>query len=164
MLTISPERVMDIHSLNEEFLKLVANTECGKSFGIDDDTFNEIKSLSPEVLKRIAATNLLLFTVKDHASETSAGVLCQGLPLLMERLQIIARDFAREDTGLAVSYLGVSKEKCTKLLKMGMTQIRETSQSGTLRIIPIGTTAFRMLGKLASPAERTQYVALAAND
>jgi len=164
MLTISPERVMDIHTLNEEFLTLVAGAESGVHFGIDDNTFEEIKSLSPDGLREIASTDILLFCFKDSVSDPLPGVCCQGLPRLVERLQIVARDFAREDTGLAVSYLGVSKEKCTKLLKMGMTDIRESSRSGVLRIIPLGTTAFRMLGKLASPAERTQYVALAAND
>ena len=50
------------------------------------------------------------------------------------------------------------------LVRMGFTQIRESSSSGIIRIIPMGTTAFRMLGQLATPAERTQYATLAAND
>lgn len=164
MLTISPERVMDIHSLNQEFLELVATAESGEAFGIDDDTFRDIKSLSSEMIARIAATDLLLFTINADDDPTSVGSNAQGVPYLVERVHIVARDFAREDTGLAVSYLGLSKANCTKLLKMGTVQIREKSRSGTLRIIPLGTTAFRMLGQLASPAERTQYVALAAND
>ena len=164
MLTISPERVMDIHSLNEEFLQLVANAESGETFGIDDETFQEIKALSGDMIARIAATDLLLFTINADEDPAMQWEHAQGVPYLVERVHIVARDFAREDTGLAVSYLGVSKANCTNLLKMGTVQIRETSRSGTIRIIPLGTSAFRMLGKLASPAERTQYVALAAND
>lgn len=164
MLTISPERVMDIHSLNEEFLQLVASAESGDGFGIDDETFREIKALSGDMIARIAATDLLLFSINSDEDPTVQWSNAQGVPYLVERVHIVARDFAREDMGLAASYLGMSKGNCTKLLKMGTVQIREQSRSGTIRIIPLGTTAFRMLGKLATPAERTQYVALAAND
>lgn len=164
MLTISPERVTDIHALNEEFLSLVVKGESGEAFGLNPEIFQELKSMSLEMLKRIATTDLLLFTIIDGADGDRVEVNPQDLPHLLERVQIVARDFARVDTGLAVSYLGISKEKCGELLKMGMMQIVETSKSGRLRIIPLGTSAFRMLGKLASSNERTQYVALAAND
>ena len=164
MLTIAPERVDDIHSLNEDFLRLVSSADGGEGFGIDYDTFREIKELSPDMLAKIAATDVLLFRIKD-ANNTSVDCGSpQGLPDLMERVHVVARDFAREDVGLAVSYLGLNKEQCTQLLRLNSSAIRERSKSGILHIIPLGTTGFRMLGKLACPAERTQYVALAAND
>lgn len=166
MLTISPERITDIRSLNLEFLNLVAAADSGEVFGIANGTFQEIKTLSSAMIERIAATDILLFSLanKDSAESICDAPRPQGLPLLVERLHITARDFAREDPGLAVSYLGVNKESCTNLLRMGLTEIREASRSGSVRFIPLGTTAFRMLGALSSPSERTQYAALAAND
>jgi len=164
MLTISPERVMDIHLLNQEFLQLAASAQSGGAFGLDDETFEELKSLSDEMIVRVAAVDRLLFTVGDRADSVATDPVPQGVPLLVERMRIIVRDFAREDPGLAVSYLNASRDNCSSLLKMGFSQIRETSQAETIKIIPLGTTAFRMLAKLATPSERTQYVALAAND
>lgn len=164
MLTISPERVSDIHALNEEFLRIVASAQSGECFGIADATFREIQALDVAAIKRIAATDLLLFSIRDYVSGSVEFDSPQGLPGLVDRLHIVARDFARDDEGLAVSYLNISKEKCNSLMRMGVTQISERAKQHSVQFIPLGTTAFRMLGQLASPSERTQYVALAAND
>ena len=66
MLTISPERVNDIHALNEEFLEMVACAQSGECFGIEDETFRDIKALDVAAIKRIAATDLLLFSIRDY--------------------------------------------------------------------------------------------------
>lgn len=161
MLTISSQQVSDIHALNAEFLQLVLLSNNGSYFGIDDATFALIKEMPQDKIARMAATDLLLFSIADG---TTTGEPVADVAALVERVKIVARDFAREDAGLAVSYLNMSKERCAALLGMGFTQIRESSSSGVLRIIPMGTTAFRMLGQLATPAERTQYATLAAND
>ncbi len=161
MLTISSQQVTDIHALNAEFLQLVLMANTGSSFGIDDATFALLKEMPQAKIARIASTDLLLFSIGESpdGAEPVADVAA-----LVERVTIVARDFAREDAGLAVSYLNMSKERCSALLRMGFTQIRESSASGIIRIIPMGTTAFHMLGQLATPAERTQYATLAAND
>lgn len=162
MLTISPYRVADIHALNLEFLQLVVSSDHANAFGILDEVAEELRAMSDEALQRVAQTDVLLFSVEDGSGETLAAH--KGLPELVERVHMVARDFSREDAGLAVSYLGMTVAKCQKLLGLDMRGIREQSAKGGLRCRPLGTTAFRLLGQLATPAERTQYVTVAAND
>ena len=163
-MTLTPERASDLHDLNLEFLQLIRKSESGEIYGLTPETFKEIQSAEPHLIEKVAKTDILLFSCVVCGAGHIDG-LPQGLPSLVERMQIVVRDFAREDIGLAVGYTNTTKAECKEILQRSTSQIRADSQKKALKIVPIGGThSFRMLGAFAGPAERMQYVTLSAND
>ena len=166
MLHVGKERVEDIYALNQLFLELVAGSVSGDEFGVDREVLEVIKGLPPEALKQVAETDVLLFSTEDVHNNIPSNGKSVEITTLIERLNLVVRDFAQQDLGLAVSYLGVTMSKGKEMLKMGTQQIREHAKtvSCTIKMIPLGGLSFRVLTGFTNAAERTRYATLAAND
>ena len=163
-LTISPQRARDIHALNEQFFDLLLSSCESSDFIVDMDKglLESLRQLSPEERKRAAQTNLLLF---DFSGDETRIADDPRVVQLIERVNLVMRDFAKDDHGLAITYLGATKQRCEELIAMGMADVREASGSPcSFKPIPLGMGGVRMLGQVAGPNERTIYVTLAAND
>jgi hypothetical protein len=163
-LTISPQRARDIHSLNEQFIDLVLSgcESMNSIVDIDRGLLDSLQHLSPDERKRAAQTNRLLFEISPDGTNIADD---ERVLQLIERVNLVMRDFAKDDRGLAVTYLGATKARCEELLAMGVSDVREACGTQcSLKVIPLGLGGFKMLGHLANPDERTVYVTLAAND
>ncbi len=164
MVQVAEGRVRDIHALNRDFLTMVAESDSGEYYGVSDEVLHYIKTLSKDTIDRIASTDILLFQAEEGVQRLGGNEQAENLALL-ERLNLVARDFAQAYPGLAECHLRVKPALCKQLLMLGTNQIREFSCTSKqrLQIVPLAANAFRMLANLNSPLERTQYVALACD-
>lgn len=164
MVQVAEGRVRDIHALNMDFLYMVAESDAGEYYGVSEEVAQYIKSLSKDTIERIANTDVLLFQAQEDAQHLAGDEQAESLALL-ERLNLVARDFAQAYPGLAECHLRMKPSKCKQLLTLGTNQIKEYSRASKekLQIVPLAVKAYRMLASLNSPLERTQYVALACD-
>ena len=164
MVQVADGRVRDIHALNMAFLTMVADSDSGEYYGVNEEVAQYLKSLTKDELQRIANTDILLFQAGDDTDQLEGHEKAESLAL-MERLNLVARDFAQAYPGLAECHLRMPPSKCKELLALGTNQIQEYSRSSRakLQIVPLAVKAFKMLASLNSPLERTQYVALASD-
>ena len=117
-LTISPQRARDIHSLNEQFIDLVLSgcESLNSIVDIDRGLLDSLQHLSPDERKRAAQTNRLLFEIAPDGTNITDD---ERVMQLVERANLVMRDFAKDDHGLAVTYMGATKARCEELLAMG---------------------------------------------
>ena len=164
MVQVAEGRVRDIHALNMDFLTMVAESDAGENYGVSEEVTQYIKSLSKDAIERIASTDVLLFQAEEDVQQLAGNEQAERIALL-ERLNLVARDFAQAYPGLAECHLRMKPSKCKQLLMLGTSQIQEYSRASKekLQIVPLAVKAFRMLASLNSPLERTQYVALACD-
>ena len=144
---------------------VVRDAESAAYFGISEDDQNYMCNLGMEQILALSETDALIFKFEDVVDSHPTHMIPEPARRLLEHLAIIGRDLARDDQGLAAAKMGLDKTRQEELLRSRMIDAKNVFINRPVKISPMGgTTPFRIMASLKNRSERTQYLALAAND